>query len=129
MPNKPYGLKKNSKAVLDIIAGQQAKNHAQAYKMIYPKASDNTARSNAYQLLQKTSAQIYLQQHINKASETVVDLLNSEKDDIRLRSAQDILDRTHGKAKQITEVTSTGVTLNIDLTTNLQPEQIEHVAQ
>ena len=114
-----HGLKPNSKAILDVIARQTTRNATQAYKEIHPTASDITARTNAYKLTAKPSAQIYLQEHTDRARETIVELLNSDKDDIRLRSATDILDRTHGKAKQVTEVTSTGITLNIDLTSSL----------
>ena len=113
------GLKANSKKVLDIIATQKKRNAKQAYKEVHPNASDNTASVNAYQLLKKPSAQIYLQEHVNKAKETIVELLQSEKDDIRLRSATDILDRSTGKAIQRTEVTTQGITLNIDLTSSL----------
>ena len=113
-------LKRNSKAILDVYASQKKKNATQAYKQIHTNASDITARTNAYQLLQKPQAQIYLQQHIDNARETIVDLLQSEKDDIKLRAATDILDRTQGKAVQTTEVKSTILTLNIDMT---QPSQ------
>lgn len=116
-------LKANSKKVLDIIATQKKKNATQAYKEVHPDSTDVTARTNAYKLLQKPSAQIYLQKHIDKATHTIVELLNSDKDDIKLRSATDILDRTHGKATQRTEVTTQGITLNIDLTSSLTPEE------
>lgn len=109
-------LKTNSKKVLDVYAQQQKKNATQAYKQIYPNASDVTARTNAYKLMNKPESKIYLQQHIDKARETIVDLLQSEKDDIKLRSAIDILDRTQGKAVQRTEVNTSVLTLNIDLT-------------
>lgn len=112
-------LKANSKQILDIIAGQQARNATEAYKMVHPNASDVTARNNVSQLLKKPDAQIYLQSHIDKASKTIVNLLDSKKDEIKLKSAQDILDRSHGKAKQITEITQQGITLNIDLTSSL----------
>ena len=39
------------------------------------------------------------------AARTLVELLNSEKDSIRLAAAQDILDRTQGKAIQMQAVT------------------------
>lgn len=113
------GLKANSKKVLDVIAGQTKKNAAQAYKEVHPNASDVTARTNAYKLLQKPSAQIYLQEHISNARETIVELMNSSKDDIRLRSAIDVLDRSHGKAIQRSEVHTEGITLSIDLTSTL----------
>lgn len=119
-------LKHNSKRVLDIIAGQTQRNASKAYKEVYPNASQLTALNNASQLLKKPEAQVYLQQHVDKATTTVVELLDSQKDDIRLRSAQDILDRNHGRATQKVEQHSTGITLTIDLTSALQtPELIE----
>ena len=39
------------------------------------------------------------------AARALVELLNSEKDSIRLAAAQDILDRTQGKAIQMQAVT------------------------
>jgi hypothetical protein len=117
-------LKANSRKVLDIIAGQTKRNGSAAYQQIHPNTSQDTAKAAAYQLLAKPEAQIYLQEHIDKAKRTIVDLMDSEKDDIRLRSAQDVIDREHGKATQRVEQTTTGVTLTIDLTNALtqQPE-------
>ena len=115
------GLKANSKAVLDIIATQKQRNAAQAYREVHPNADDITARTNAWKLLQKPSAQIYLQEHIDTAKQTIVELAReSKKDDIRLRASQDILDRETGKAIQRVEQHTTGVTLNIDLSSSLQ---------
>lgn len=109
-------LKENSKRILDIVASQKATNLAQAYKQIHPDASDATAKVNASKLLKKPDAQIYLKKHIDKAKATVVELLDSPKDDIRLRSADSILDRQLGKPTQRVEQTTTGITLSIDLT-------------
>lgn len=99
-------LKENSKRILDIIASDPSKNQTQAYKAIHPNASDNTARNNASQLLKKPEAQIYLQKHIEKASNKIVELVNNDKPDIALRASQDILDRTQGKATIKTESTN-----------------------
>ena len=115
-------LKHNSKRVLDIIATQKTRNATQAYKQVYPNASDVTATVNAHQLLKKPTAQVYLQEHVDRAKNTIVELLQSEKDDIRLRSATDILDRNTGKAIQRTENVTTGITLNIDLSSALETE-------
>ncbi len=113
-------LKHNSKKVLDIIATQKERNATQAYLEVHPNSSRAVAAINAHTLLKKPEAQIYLQQHIDKAQETIVELMTtSEKDDIRLRAATDVLDRSHGKATQRIEQQTTGVTLTIDLTSAL----------
>jgi len=84
-------LKRNSKAMLDVYASQ---------------------------LLKKPEAQIYIQQHIDKATNTIVSLLEAEKDDIKLRAATDILDRTQGKAVQQIQSTSKVLVMSIDLTSS-----------
>lgn len=45
---------------------------------------------------------------------------NAGKEEIQLRAAQDILDRSFGKATQRAEVVASGITLNIDLTSALE---------
>jgi hypothetical protein len=116
-PLKAPKLKTNSQRVLDIIATQETRNASAAYKQVYPNASDITARSNAYQLLQKPSSQVYLQQHTSKAVENILELANSAKSElVRLNANQDILDRNFGKATIKQEQVSTGVTLVINLT-------------
>ena len=115
-------LKENSKRTLDIIATQKKRNATQAYKQTHPNASNKVATIEATKLLAKPEAQIYLQEHVNRAKTTVVELLNSEKDDIRLRSATEILDRNLGKSTQRIEQHTTGITLNIDLSSALQAD-------
>lgn len=117
-------LKANSKKMLDIIASQKTRNATAAYKEVHPTASTAVAKAQASALLAKPEAQLYLNQHIDKAKQTIVELMDSEKDDIRLRASTDVLDRTHGKATQKVEQTSVGVSLNIDLTSAL-PEPTE----
>jgi len=110
-------LKENSKRTLDIIAGQKKQNATAAYKEVHPNASDITAAVNSYRLLQKPEAQIYLEKHITKARNKVVQLVESKKEGIALQASEAVLDRALGKATQRTEVQTTGVTINIDLTT------------
>lgn len=122
-------LKANSKRILDIIASQPGINQTEAYKQVHPTASDNTARNNASQLMKKPEAQIYLQKHIEKAKNTIVELLDSEKDEIRLKSADSILDRSLGKATQRVQVQSEQVRININMTASQEPTGVDNVAQ
>lgn len=116
------GLKENSKRTLDLIAIQSKQNATQAYREVHPNASDITARNNVSQLLKKPEAQIYLQRHIDKAKAKVVELIDSDKEQIALAASESVLDRVLGKATQRTEVTSTGITLTIDLSSALANE-------
>lgn len=122
-------LKPNSKKILDIIAGQPGINQTDAYRQVHPSAGDNSARANSYKLMKKPEAQIYLQKHIDKAKQTVVSLLDSDKDDIKLRSADSILDRELGKATQRVEVQSQQVSININMTQGQEPTDTDNVAQ
>ena len=112
-------LKANSKKVLDIIAGQTERNATKAYKHFHPSAATTTAAAAANKLLAKPEAQIYLQEHVDRAKQTIVQLLNSEKEEMQYKASQDILDRNLGKAIQQVQTTSVGVQLNIDLTSAL----------
>lgn len=112
-------LKHNSKKVLDIVAGQIERNVTKAYKEVHPNTDIKVAAVQASRLMAKPEAQLYLNEHIDKAKQTIVDLMDSEKDDIRLRSATDVLDRTQGKAVSTVINQTTGVTLTIDLASAL----------
>lgn len=115
-------LKANSKKVLDIIATQTKRNATQAYKEVHPEASNTTATVNAYQLMKKPEAQIYLQEHVNKAQQTIVSLMDSDKEEMQYKASVEVLDRNTGKSIQRTENVTTGVTLHIDLASALSPE-------
>lgn len=116
-------LKANSKKVLDIIAGQKERNATQAYKDVHPGAATTTAAAAANKLLAKPEAQIYLQEHVDRAKQTMVQLLNSDKEEMQYKASQDILDRNLGRAIQQVQTTSVGVQLNIDLTSALPANQ------
>lgn len=112
-------LKANSKKTLDIILSQKKRNATKAYMETHPEATKETAMVQASKLLARPEAQIYLQEHVNKAKQTMIKLLDSEKEEIQYKSAQDILDRNLGKAIQQVNQVSTGISLNIDLTSSL----------
>ena len=114
-------LKANSKKILDIVASQPGVNYSEAYKMVHPDAKDSTARNNSSQLIRKPEAQIYLQKHIDRAKTTIVSLLDSEKDEVKLKAADSILDRSLGKATQRMEMQSTAVIIGIDMTQSILP--------
>jgi len=107
-------LKENSKRILDIIASDPAMNYTKAYKQVHPTASDVTARNNSSQLLKKPESQIYLQKHIQKAKNRIIQLVDSEKENIALQASESVLDRALGKPVQQTQ----NINLNIDSALN-----------
>jgi len=82
---------------------------------IHPSASPITASTNANVLFNKPESQVYLEEHVNKAINRIVGLVDSEKEEIALRASQDIVDRNRGKAIQTVQQNSNGVTLQLDL--------------
>lgn len=111
--------------MLDLLIQDPKLTQTDAYLMVHGKANRQTARTNSAKLMKKPEAHIYLQEHVEKARRTIVSLTDSDKDEIRLRASQDILDREHGKATTVTEVKSTGVTINIDLASALALDSSE----
>jgi hypothetical protein len=94
--------------------------------------TEGTAQQIAHDNLMKPNIQMELAKYSNDAELTVFNLMkqseryadNPDKEgaahaSVALSAAKDILDRVHGKAMQRTEVTTTGVTLTIDLTSAL----------
>lgn len=113
-------LTRKQKAWSDTYLKDKKASLAEIARQTYNVTDTKTAYAISRQNLENTGIQIYLQEHIDKAQKKIVDLLDADKEEIQLRSAQDILDRTHGKATQRTEVEHRGVTLNIDLTSSLE---------
>lgn len=104
--------------MLDIIAGQPKINATEAYKIVHPDASLATARVNSSKLMSNPEAQIYLKQHTDKAKAKIVELVDSDKEEIAFKASEAILDRELGKSIQRVQTQSTGITLNINLAPN-----------
>ncbi len=81
-----------------------------------------TAQQLSHENLTKPNIQLYLDEHVQKAKNRVVELIDSKKEDIALRASDSILDRTLGKATQRTEVTSISMSFGMDLTDQLETE-------
>lgn len=91
----------------------------EAANQTYDVNSRKSAEVIASENLRKPEIQLYLKEHIDKAKLKVIELVDSDKDEIALKASDSILDRALGKATQRTEVTTQGITLNIDLTSAL----------
>ena len=122
-------LKENSKRTLDTIIANPKLSGTDAYLLTHKTQNRTTAASNVHQLLKKPEAQLYLEKHINKAKNRIVQLVDSEKEEIALRASDSILDRALGKATQRTEVTSQSVHFSIDLTGSNPKDDVEYVSE
>jgi hypothetical protein len=85
-------------------------------KAAYPNQSQNTLAQIVNQNEKNTAISIYSNEQVSKAVSTIHELMDSGRDSVRLSASQDVLDRTHGKARQITEVKTTSLSISIDLT-------------
>jgi hypothetical protein len=116
-------LKPKSIAVLDEIVNNPKISATDAYLKHHKTTNKRTATVNANKLLTKTDAQVYLNKHINKAKNRVVQLIDSDKEEIAFRASEAVMDRALGKATQRIEQQSTSVNLNLDLTSITGVEQ------
>lgn len=112
-------LTRKQKAFADELIRNPRQSATQAVLKTYGTTKDYVAKNIASENLTKPNIQVYLDEHAQKAQSRVVQLVDSEKEDIALRASVDILDRVHGKATQRIEQHTTGVTLTIDLTSAL----------
>lgn len=115
-------LTRKQKAWADTLISQPKAPLTDIARQTYNVTDSKVAHDISRQNLENPRIQLYLEQDINRAKEKIVSLLNAEKEEIQLRSAQDILDRTHGKATQRTEVQSSKLSIHIDLTGTLEEE-------
>lgn len=110
-------LTKKQKAFADTLINNPKMSATQAVLKTYGKpeapTTIGTAQQIAHDNLSKPNVQLYMNSHIDKAKMTVVSLMDSKKDDIRLRASESILDRTYGKPTQKTDNTSTSLVAHI----------------
>lgn len=98
-------------------------------KVAYPNQKRDTLSQQAQANEKNKDISIYSEEQANRAMVTVVELLDSKKDDMRYRAATDILDRTYGKSvqKQITQ--NTNVNVNIEASKELADNFTEFMRQ
>lgn len=108
-------LKKKSIETLNAALANPKISQTDAYLSTHKTTNRRTANDLAAKLFKKPEAQIYLQRHVDKARWTMVKLMETGKEEIKLNASKDILDREYGKATQRTESASTVVSLNLTL--------------
>lgn len=109
-------LTRKQQAFVSGIVNNPTLSATEIANQTYQVKSRLVAKSIATENLSKPAIMQHLVANSQRAEQKIVSLIESEKEEIALSASKDILDRVHGKATQRTEVTSTGITLNIDLT-------------
>lgn len=110
------GLKPKTKEFIDLLLDNPKMSQTEAWKLTHKTDNSNTAAVEASNTLRKPKAVIYKDSAIKKAKERIVSLVDSENESIALKSSQDIIDRTEGKAQQKDGELSRTVRVEIDLT-------------
>lgn len=114
-------MKPKTKAFADTLLANPKLSNTEAYMRTHKTTNRRSASVSASKLLATPSVSIYLAKHVDAARMRIVQLVDGAgKEEIQLRAAQDVLDRSYGKATQRTEGVATGITLNIDLSTALE---------
>ena len=112
--NSQAKLRPKTKAFVDELIKDPKQSHAQAYLKTHQTINPNTAKVEASKLLTKPNVQIYLNKHIDKARNRIVQLIDSERENISLQASESVLDRALGKPVQQTQ----NINLNIDSALN-----------
>lgn len=119
-------LTPNQKAYADTKLENPNMPLTEVVKRAYPNVKDSNVASTIAALNDKNKdLQIYTGEQVNKAKKRIVELIDSEREDISLRASVDVLDREHGKAVQQVQTTSRVMTISIDLTNGLVEPQTE----
>lgn len=114
-------MKKNTKEFIDLLMMKPKLSATQAYIDTHSTDNRASARSSASKLLASPNIQIYLNEHIQKAKNRILDLVDSEHEPTAFRASESILDRQLGKPRQSHEIISQKVMINIDLSGNSTP--------
>lgn len=109
-------MKPKTKQYLDRLLSNPKLSQTEAYIQTHKTTNRNTAKVNSSNLIKKPEAQLYLDKHIKKARDRVIELIDSRNEQTALRASDSVLDRQLGKARQQIEVSSQMVNINIDLT-------------
>lgn len=113
---KELRLRPKTKALYDEIINNPSVKQGEAYLKLHPTASKASADSNASKLLNNDKYAIYKASAVGKAKRRIVELVDSDNENISLKASQDILDRTEGKATMKTESINKTVEVKLDLT-------------
>lgn len=114
-------MKPKTKAFADRLLSNPKTSPTQAYIDTHITTNRDTAKVEASKLLTKPNVRIYMGEHVKKAKEINVEILNSLDDNSSISEkrlvhdvAESILDRELGKATQKTENTSVNLNLNLE---------------
>lgn len=113
---RELGIKPKTRAFVDKLLEDPTLTQTEAYIATHKTNSVKTAKSEASKLLQRPAVIGYKDSAVGKAKRRIVTLVDSNNENTALKAAQDIIDRTEGKAIQKSENISRTVEVKLDLT-------------
>lgn len=116
-------VKQKTKAFIDKLASDPKISATKAYLETHETTNPASARASASKLLATPNVRLYMEEHVYKARNRIVDLIDSEKEEIALRASDSVLDRQLGKPTQRLETSSQMVYISIDMTQDNTPAQ------
>lgn len=105
-------IKPKTKDFADILLRDNKISAQKAYLMTHETDHKPTARVNASQLLAKPEVQIYMEQHVDKAKQKVVELIDNDRPEIALKAADSVLDRNLGRP--LTRTNNVNISISIE---------------
>jgi hypothetical protein len=112
---KQLKIRPATKDTVDMLLNNPKLSQTDAWLANHATENRDSASATASKVLAKPNEQIYKASAVGKAKKRIVQLVDSSNESIALKSSQDILDRTEGKAIQRNETTSRSVEVKLDL--------------
>lgn len=101
---KELKIKPKTIATIELMRENPKLSQGQAWMRTHNTTNIKSATATASQVLRKPSVIIYKQQAIAKAKKRIVQLVDSDREDIALKASKDILDRSYPKETTVTTV-------------------------
>lgn len=114
-------MKPKTKKFLNQLIYNPKISATQAYLDTHNTTNRASARASASKLLATPNVQLYMQEHVFKARDRIIELIDSSKEEVALRASESVLDRQLGKPIQSINTSNKSVYINIDLTTSDTP--------
>ena len=114
--SKDIKLAPKVKAFADELINNPKISQTEAYIRTHKTINRNTAKINASKTLTNTNVQIYMDKHIDKAKKKMVQLIDSNKENIALQASEAVLDRALGKAVQRVQTENKHLIMKIETT-------------
>lgn len=105
-------IKSKTKQFADKLIADPTKTQTDAYLEVHPEATKATARARASELLAKPEVQIYMEKHVDKAKQTIVGLLDSDKEEMRFKASEHITAYAYGKP--VTKSNNINFNINVE---------------